>query len=179
MIVLDVRDLKSRNTAPRAWLMPREKAASVLLWRFHTAPPTAGTWDNYDHDDPFPIDQLKVQVYWDEPAREVLQALGNDWKNIEYAAEGVAIAIANHLGFSVLGDSSHGSGTDLLMVPRGEPENDYYKMEVSGMASVGDESPKSRLRKKVAQALKGQFDRPGMALVVRFADLCILSEGWR
>ena len=58
-------------------------------------------------------------------------------------------------------------------------ENDYYKVEVSGMASVGDESPRTRLQKKVDQALKGQLARPGMAVVVRFADMRILSEGWR
>lgn len=158
--------------------MPRENAASVLLWRFHTAPPTPGTWEKGDNRfaraTPF-----AVQINWSEPTRDLLQALGNDWKNIEYAAEGVAIAIVNHLGFNVLGNSAHGTGADLLMVPLGEPENDYYKVEVSGMASVSDELPRARLHKKVDQALKGQLARPGMAVVVRFADMRILTEGWR
>jgi hypothetical protein len=109
----------------------------------------------------------------------MVQQYGNDLKNTERGAEGLAIAIANHLGFNVVGEAYHSSGADLLVVPRGEPDNDFYKIEVSGMGEIGTESPASRLREKVAQALKGQLDRPGMAVVVRFADMRILSEEWR
>ncbi len=66
-----------------------------------------------------------------------------------------------------------------MVVPKGEPANDYYKLEVSGIARVNAEKPEGRLADKVDQATRGDYDRPGLAVVARFEDALILSEGWR
>jgi hypothetical protein len=47
------------------------------------------------------------------------------------------------------------------------------------MTRVGAEKPEARLRAKVLQAMAGDYDRPGFAVVARFEDALILSVGWR
>jgi len=175
----DVRDLTRTNFASRAWLLSRSEAASVTLWRFHKAPKTKGTLLVAHPEGGVFQDELNVEVVWDEPTRDLLESLQNMLKNTERAAEALAIALANHLGFTVVGEAFHGSGADLLMVRRGEPETDLYKFEVSGMADINAENPADRLQKKVDQALRGELERPGMAVVVRFADVRILVEAWQ
>ena len=68
-----------------------------------------------------------------------------------------------------------GSGCDYLMVRRGEPENDFYKLEVSG---TGEGNLASRLKEKVAQGRGGDLDRPGAAVVVGFQEAKIFMEDW-
>ena len=94
-------------------------------------------------------------------------------------AEAVAIALAHHLGFRVIGEAHHGSGSDWLMVPKGEPATDFYMLEVSGIIRKTSESPLGRLHAKVTQGREGDLGRPGMAVVVRFEDVRVLSETWR
>jgi hypothetical protein len=66
------------------------------------------------------------------------------------------------------------------VVPRGEPLNDRYKLEVSGVARVHvGNDPATRLRVKVTQGIGGDLTRPGLAVVARFEDALILSESWR
>jgi hypothetical protein len=66
------------------------------------------------------------------------------------------------------------------VVPRGEPLNDRYKLEVSGIARVHvGNDPATRLRVKVTQGIGGDLTRPGLAVVARFEDALILSESWR
>lgn len=89
------------------------------------------------------------------------------------------MTVADQLGFKVVTRLHHGSGADWVVVPKGEPHNDSYKLEVSGMARVGAEKPEARLREKVNQAMQGDYSRPGLAVVARFQDALILSEGWR
>jgi hypothetical protein len=62
------------------------------------------------------------------------------------------------------------------MVPKGEPPNDYYRMEVSGIARCNTEKPEDRLAEKVAQLAKARLPRPSLAVVARFEDMRILSE---
>lgn len=83
------------------------------------------------------------------------------------------------LGFRVIGRAHQGSGSDWVIVPKEEPPNDYYKLEVSGMARVGAEAPEHRLAAKVKQGSRGDWERPGVVVVVRFDDVKILSETWR
>lgn len=178
MIKLDVRDLSAISAATPGQLAARSEAASVMMWRFHVAPQTQGEW----HPDALgPVRQspVEVEVLWQEPTPSILEAHRNELKNVERAAEAVAIAVAAHLGFNVVGEAYHGSGSDWLMVPRSEPKNDFYKLEVSGMILKTSDNPEGRLREKVAQGRNGDMERPGMAVVVRFEDVRILSEKWR
>lgn len=169
MILLDVRDLTPFCAATQGHLMTCSEAASTMLWKFHKAPRTPGGWDR----DGEPVE---VAVLWNEPDRNVLETYGNEKDATEYAAYAVAIALADHLGFKVLGRSSQRSGSDWVMIPKGEPTNDYYRLEVSGMARIHPERPEHRLAAKLAQLDRSQPRRPGVAVVARFEDMRILSE---
>lgn len=177
MIVLDVRDLSRFSSSSKALLTMCSECASVMLWKFHTAPRSQGSWESIV---PFSLadDPVEITLLWDEPARETLESHCNENDALEYAAYAVAIALADHLGFKVLARVHQGSGADWLMVPRGEPRNDYYKLEVSGIARINAEKPESRLQTKVAQGSGGDLVRPGVAVVTRFEDIRVLSEAW-
>ena len=88
----------------------------------------------------------------------------------------MAIATVHELGYAVLRRTRQGSGCDYLMVRRGEPENDFLKLEVSG---TGDGNPVSRLKEKVSQGKSGDLQRPGMAVVVGFKAAQIHVEEWK
>lgn len=169
MIELDVGDLTAVCKVARGQLMACSEAAAVMLWKFHAAPRTLGRWEQSG-------DPVEVEVLWTEPDRALLPSYGNEKDATEYAAYAVAIAVANHLGFTVLGRTVQGSGADWFMVPKGEPTNDYYRLEVSGLARINPEKPEQRLAAKIAQLQKADLPRPGVAVVTRFEDLRILSE---
>jgi hypothetical protein len=178
VIVLNVRDLTAISAATRGQLVSRSEAASIIMWRFHAAPRTTGQWEQ-DALSSFLEDPVEVEILWDEPSRSTVESHRNELKNVERAAEAVAIALADHLGFKVLGETHHGSGSDWRMVPKGEPANDFYKLEVSGIIRTKSESPEGRLREKAAQGRSGDLQRPGVAVEVRFGDVRIRSEAWR
>ncbi|MEM9455672.1 MAG: hypothetical protein AAGF11_15930 [Myxococcota bacterium] len=59
------------------------------------------------------------------------------------------------------------------MTRSGEPANDFFKLEVSGVAR-GHERLRSRLGEKLRQLSKGDLARPGIAVVVGFEAAQIL-----
>jgi hypothetical protein len=181
VIVLDVRDLTAFSAATPGQLMSRAEAVAVMMWRFHRAPETAGRWQHRPPPSPSsaPSESAEVAVLWDEPTQETVESHRNELKNVERAAEAVAIALADHLGFRVLGEAHHGSGCDWLMVRKGEPTTDFYMLEVSGIIRKSSDKPSGRLREKLLQGREGDLMRPGMAVVVRFEDMRILSEMWQ
>jgi hypothetical protein len=65
-----------------------------------------------------------------------------------------------------------------VILPKGEPSNDYYRLEVSGMGRINTERPESRLARKIAQIGDAGVSRPGLVVVTRFEDMRILSETW-
>lgn len=169
---LDLRDLSAFSSSTRALLTACSEAASVMLWKFHAAPRSPGNWQ---HAAESPVG---VVLVWDAPGPDVLASHGNEKDATEYGAYAIAIAVADHLGFKVIGRTHQGSGTDWLMIRKGEPANDYYKLEVSGLARIHKEKPAGRLFSKVAQGKGGDLQRPGVAVVARFEDIQILSEAW-
>jgi hypothetical protein len=175
MIVLDMRDLSAFSSSTRALLTACSEAATVMLWKFHSSPRSQGLWEHGTAGHP-----LGVILTWAEPSTEVLASHGNEKDATEYGAYAIAIAIAlaDHLGFKVLGRAHQGSGTDWWMIRKGEPANDYYKLEVSGIARISRDKPEGRLSKKAAQGSGGDLQRPGVAVVGRFEDLRILSGTW-
>ncbi len=177
MIDLDLRDLSAFSSSSRALLTACSEAASVMLWKFHTAPSSAGTWQHAEASS-LPGEPTSVALLWDEPGRDVLASYGNEKDATEYGAYAIAIALADHLGFKVIARAHQGSGTDWVMIRKGEPANDYYLLEVSGFARINNENPAERLRKKVAQGRGGDARRPGVAVVARFEDIQLLSEAW-
>ncbi len=173
MIVLDLRDLSAFSSSTRALLTACSEAAAVMLWKFHSPPRSPGQWEHETSGRP-----VEIIVSWDHPSQEALASHGNEKDATEYGAYAIAIALADHLGFKVLGRTQQGSGTDWLMIRKGEPANDYYTLEVSGIARIHREKPEGRLVKKVAQGSGGDLQRPGVAVVARFEDLRILSGTW-
>lgn len=178
MIELDLRDLSAFSSSTRALLSACAEAASVMLWKFHLSPRSLGRWQHHEDLFQFGVEPVEVAVLWDKPGQEVLASHGNEKDATEYGAYAIAIALADHLGFKVLGRTHQGSGTDWLMIRKGEPANDYYKLEVSGIARINKEKPEARLSNKVAQGSGGDMQRPGVAVVARFEDLRIVSEAW-
>jgi hypothetical protein len=175
VIVLRLHDLSRCAVYESAAFETLAEAARVLLWRFHGVPPpnTSGEWK---HD----ASSKAVALEWRAPSPGDQAANANEVDAVEDAAYAVAIAVAGELGFRVLGRVHHGSGADWLLVLDGEPQNDYYKLEVSGIAKVSRENkPKNRLSQKVRQGSSGDFERPGLAVVARFEDALILSQSWR
>jgi hypothetical protein len=151
-----------------------------MLWKFHKPPRTLGQWENDDGKlASWLVEPAEVELVWDGPGQEILESYGNEIDATEDAAYAVAIALADHLGFKVVKRAHQGSGTDWLMIRKGEPANDWYKLEVSGMARMNKERPESRLEGKVVQGSGGDLQRPGVAVVVRFQDAKIFSEAWR
>ena len=176
MIVLDVRDLKAYSSASRTKLSLCSESASVVLWRFHTPPRTEGKWQHCSHAANPANHAEDAAVVWNEPSKEQLETYGNAKEATEMGAYAIALAVADQLGFTVLGRAGQTSGSDWVMIRKGEPSNDYYRLEVSGMAAIGYEKPEQRLARKLEQLRAGDLQRPGIAVVVRFEDVRVISE---
>ncbi len=133
-----------------------------MLDRFH-APPTC-----FDvHSDALGSPSVSaLTLSWREPDQIAVQSHANENDAIEAGAYAVAFVTVLESGFVVQRRAHHGSGADYLLSRRGEPGNDYIRLEVSGVAR-GDRLD-SRLRTKVAQLQRGNLGRPGLALVVGF-----------
>ncbi|XXY54848.1 hypothetical protein WME91_27330 [Sorangium sp. So ce269] len=146
------------------------EAASVMLDLYHPAPPppTPGVLVRS-------AEELPVALAWPAPTKQQRESHQNEKDAPEDGACAVAIATVHELGYTVMRRTRQGSGCDYLMVPRGEPENDFLKLEVSG---TGDGNLASRLKEKVAQGKGGDLQRPGMAIVVSFKAARIVVEGW-
>jgi len=69
----------------------------------------------------------------------------------------------------------HGSGSDFLMVEEGETDEQFVRLEVSGVGQ-GESRLVSRLRNKVRQLEEGNLRRPGVAAVVGFEAATVLLE---
>lgn len=145
------------------------EAARVMLHRHESPAPAPGQWK-------CEACAVAIEVHWAKPSERELQTHGNEKDATERGAYAVAAAALARLGFTVMGRTGQGSGSDWWMVRADEGEERLYKLEVSGIGKGG--SPGTRLREKVAQGQRGTLRRPGVALVFRFADALLLSEGW-
>lgn len=179
VISLDLRDLRPfcSATIRASVLAYSSEAASAILWRFHDVSKGAcGAWTRRGSGE---ASTIEVELLWEEATPDVLETHNNEKDATEYAAYAVAFAVAGAMGFKIIGRTHQGSRVDWVMVREGEPANDYYKLEVSGIARVGGEGLASRLREKVGQGRGGDWKRPGVAIVARFEDVEILSEAWQ
>lgn len=146
------------------------EAATVMFFKFHQVPPprtpVALAWND---------GRCSLHVHWTQPDLQTLESHANEKDATEAAAYAVAIAAANHQGYVVRRRAHQGSGADLLMVRRGEPDNDFVKLEVSGIARGG--SLETRVSQKAEQVAGGNLSRPGVALVVHFEAAEIVARG--
>jgi hypothetical protein len=144
------------------------EAASVMLDRFHPAPPPP-TAAHVFHDD----EVHDAGVRWHEPDDRQRRSHANDLDATAEGAYALAFAAAAALGYVVRYRSLHGSGSDYVVTRLGEPENDYWKLEVSGTAEGDDGEVRARLREKLEQVAGGDLRRPGLAAVVRFSEVVV------
>lgn len=159
---IDLMALKQMSTMSAKVLDHLAEAASVMLDRFHSRSEQPKPFEVYGVPD-----APSVFVVWEVPSQDVMASHANDLKATEDGAEGVAIAsVYVLLGYIVRKRAFHGSGSDLLMTRQHEPDNDYVKLEVSGIARGG--SFGHRQTKKKKQAIAGDLDRPWAAVVVAF-----------
>lgn len=166
-VELDIRDIQGMVESKASMFAAYGEAARVMLWKFHNQTPIAGSWE---HDG----QPRSVTLTWEAPTFDMIIANGNELDATEEGAYAIAIAIAAKLNFRVIGRVYQGSGADLLMVPVGEPANDFYRLEVSGIARDGQDAS-IRLDQKLRQLRDGDYRRPGVAVVARFETLEILS----
>lgn len=167
---LDLTTLTSRMPWLEGYLVGLVDAARMMLSEEHEDGRATGRWT---HDNK----RTSVEVSWVPADERITRIYGNRTQAIERGACAVAIAAVDTLGFKVQGESFQGSQSDYWMTRRDEPESteNVHKLEVSGIGDGG--SPGARLAEKVAQGLGG-WKRPGLACVVRFSDVKLLSESW-
>ncbi len=144
------------------------EAASVMLDRFHRAPPPP-TPAQVIHD----ADARDACVHWHEPDDRQRSSHANDIDAPEEGAYALAFAAVTALGYVVRCRARHGSGSDWVLTRAGEPDNDYWKLEVSGIAARDDGEFRARLQKKLGQVAGGDLRRPGLAVVVRFSEVVV------
>ncbi len=144
-------------------------AATVMLNKFHPEPPPP-TVMAVVHDGA----ASTMHLTWTAPAARTQEDHANEKDATEHGAYAIAIAAVHHRGYRVCRRTHQGSGADLLMVRDGEPQNDFVKLEVSGIARDG--SVTARLKEKVAEVRGGDLRRPGVAAVVRFKAAGVTME---
>lgn len=144
------------------------EAASVMLDRFHQAPPPP-TPAEVTHDD----DAREAHLHWHEPDDRQRRSHANGLDATAEGAYALAFAAVAALGYVVRYRALHGSGSDFVVTRVGEPDNDYWKLEVSGIAEGDDGEVRARLREKLEQVARGDLRRPGLAAVVRFSKVVV------
>lgn len=172
MLDLDLTTLAVRADSISPYLVATYvEAASVVLEKLHTVPPHQAnyTW----HQDATARNGVLTWLEVDDRTR---RTHGNNKDATEYGAYAVAIAAMTARGYRLLGRLHQGSGADYYMVKDGEPEENYIKLEVSGIFSNGDLF--ARLREKIEQGGGGNLRRPGVAVVVKFQQPAVAVGGW-
>ena len=150
------------------------EAAAVMLDKFHT-PPAAGCLYVVDTAGKTPTAEHPVVLRWSPPSPQSMNTHANELDATEEGAYAVAFAAVMSRGYRVIRRAHHGSGADYILAREGEPDNDYHKLEVSGV-SRGDAGVLARrLVAKVAQVGGGDLDRPGLAMVVGFEAAALLA----
>jgi hypothetical protein len=142
-------------------------AASVMLDKFHQ-PPVSGQLDDRG-------ESSRVELDWVPPSLALQHTHANELDATEDGAYAVALSTVVSRGFVVQRRAHHGSGADYLITPVGEPNNDFYKLEVSGIARTTG-NIQGRLRTKARQVSAGDLSRPGLAIVVGFEAAQIMVE---
>lgn len=162
---------------PRIWNLDEGllavcvRSAAVMLQRFHDRPPAPGrVVRNQDTE-------RIADVNWRVPTEVEQRSFLNHKDATEDGAYAVAFAVAHALErYVVVMRAEQLTGCDYLLVREGEPENDFVKLEVSGLATGTDGEVRERLREKVGQVGGGTLVRPGLAVVVRFERVMVVTE---
>lgn len=149
----------------------QREVASVALDDCHGQAPVDGVWYEVGAE---PVEH-PFRLNW-APATEQMRAShANETDCTEDGAYALAIAAMEAQGFRIQIRAKHRSGADYLMVPAGASEEDFLKLEVSGIRRGGDWM--GRLRIKTTQVRKG-LELPGRAVVVHFEQPRVAVGGF-
>lgn len=152
----------STSLSPGTVAFQRE-AASVALDACHTAAPVVAIWLEAGR---VPAEHI-FQLNWAPATDQMRGSHDNDTDATEDGAYAVAIVAMEASGFRVFARAKQRSGADYLMAPVDASEEEFLKLEISGIRRDGDWA--ARLKAKTAQVRKG-LQRPGCAVVVHFAE---------
>jgi hypothetical protein len=166
---IDLQRLQLICDLPASLVNSWGDAAAVMLDKFHEPPPPPTTIA-VEHDGA----RASMMLSWQGPCSQLRAGHANEKDATEDGAYAIAIAAANHRGYRVRRRAHQGSGADLLMTRHGEPQNDFVKLEVSGVARGNGVA--RRLAEKLEQVRGGDLQRPGVAVVVGFEAAMVLMR---
>jgi hypothetical protein len=168
-LALDLQRLSEVCALSPGHLAHCTEAASVMLDKFWSPPPP-----------PTPAVVVSdgssafAHLSWTAPDDQQRASHDNELEAVEYGACAIAFAAVHALhGYVVHRRAYHGSRTDYVIRRRGEHENDFAKLEVSGTARGDEHQTTARLAAKVRQAQESPMAGPAVAVVVAFRDAVI------
>jgi hypothetical protein len=169
---LDLRDLAACSRLSPGVCAYLGEAASVILSSLHPPPPPPT---------PAALHQgairREAELVWRAPDAVQRSSHANDLEVVRDGACAVAIAAVHaHAGYVVRKRPRHGSGADYLMTRVGDDAEHFIRLEVSGIARGDALELRARIAQKRAQLRAGRDARPGVAVVVAFADAIIRME---
>ena len=169
-ISIDLGDLGNAVTLSPAMVTAYSEAARVMLDHYHQS--RERLEGLLVHDD----DEKPLVLLFEPPNDQIHDSYANMQDATEYGAYAVAFGAAHETeGYVVKKRAHHGSGSDFLMVKDGESDENFVRLEVSGVGSPQGNLP-ARLQKKKSQLNSGDLLRPGVAVVVGFGAVRILME---
>lgn len=171
---IDVEDLPAMCKVSAGILQCYAEAASVMFDQFHDNSPVNGSVAlNGDVRD--------AEFSWKPSTIAEKTSHANEIDATEDGACAVSFAaVRQAAGYVVRKRAHHGSGSDWLMTRKGEPDNDFVRLEVSGVAKnisgATKDALSGRLARKVSQLGKGDLNRPGIAIVVGFEGATVVMR---
>lgn len=154
------------------------EAAAVMLDKFHRSP-APGMLYVVDWESMKATAEHHVHLCWTPPNEQSRDTHANELDATEEGAYAVAFAAVMSRGYRIVRRAHHGSGADFILAREGEPDNDYHKLEVSGVARGNIDELAQRLVVKMEQVSGGDMDRPGLAVVVGFKAAMLLTAEQR
>ena len=139
------------------------EAAMVLLEPWYPPPETPG-------EVVYEASPRRAVVHWRAQDAQVRGSYEDDHDAISAGAYAMVFAALIALGYRIPRRAFHGSGADYIVTRPGEPDNDFIRLEVSGLLQGSNADVVARVREKLAQLERGRLARPGLAAVARFAD---------
>lgn len=168
-LALDLQRLPEVCALSPGHLAHCTEAASVMLDKFWSPPPPpTPAMVVSDGSSAF------AHLSWTAPDDQQRASHDNELEAVEYGACAIAFAAVHAVhGYVVHRRAYHGSRTDYVIRRRGEHENDFAKLEVSGTARGDEHQTSARLAAKVRQAQESPMAGPAVAVVVAFKDAVI------
>lgn len=173
-LLLDLANLVERVATPddrtrpialsRALVESYAQAAMVLLDRAYPGTTSPAEVAHRETEHP-------ARVSWERQDAQVTASFDDDTDAICYGGYAMAFSALVELGYRIPRRAFHGSGADFIVTRATEPDNDFIRLEVSGIFQGTTADVRQRVRDKVEQLGVGSYRRPGIAAVARFVGV--------